>query len=380
MNIIERNTCIISNSNNLEQLFILKDFPVFMISNNDNIENDLKMDMVFDICKDNGMIQIRNLVPSEILYSDSHFQTSHNGVWKLHNEAFSKIIYKIKPKAVFEIGGSTGILEKTYHETNHNQIEWTILEPLPDPVQGSNAKFIKGYFPQDFKNNYKKELLVHSNVIEHIYEPEEAINIISNVLKEGDYMAFSVPDEGKQLQNKFTTFMNFEHNYFCSETYMDFMMEKYGFRILEKDYFGNGHSIFYIVKKDKTVVQHLLTETLYEINKKAFSDYIEFHRNMVMKWNNTIENSDRPVYLFGAHISTQYYIAFGLNTNKIQSILDNNPSKQGKRVCGTRYKVESPKILKDIDKPFVILPKGSYSEEIKNDILKNINKNTHFLE
>jgi len=43
---------------------------------------------------------------------------------------------------------------------------------------------------------------------------------------------------------------------------------------------------------------------------------------------------------------------------------------------GTDLIVESPKILKDDMNPLVILKAGVYNNEIKNDILNNINKNT----
>ena len=42
--------------------------------------------------------------------------------------------------------------------------------------------------------------------------------------------------------------------------------------------------------------------------------------------------------------------------------------------------VESPKIIKDVETPIVILKAGVYNEEIKKDIIENINPNTEFWE
>jgi hypothetical protein len=42
--------------------------------------------------------------------------------------------------------------------------------------------------------------------------------------------------------------------------------------------------------------------------------------------------------------------------------------------------VQSPKILADIEAPVIILKAGVYNNEIKNDILNNINATTTFLE
>ena len=54
-------------------------------------------------------------------------------------------------------------------------------------------------------------------------------------------------------------------------------------------------------------------------------------------------------------------------------------AKNGKRLYGTSYYVESPVILKSLDEPMVILKTGMYNDEIMNDILKNINSRTKFI-
>ena len=88
---------------------------------------------------------------------------------------------------------------------------------------------------------------------------------------------------------------------------------------------------------------------------------------------------NQKLYLFGAHIFSQCLISFGLNVNRIQCIIDNDFNKQNKRLYGTDLKVFSPKILSKDNDPVVILKAGVYDQEIKKDILENINSNTSFL-
>ncbi|EAK5597399.1 SAM-dependent methyltransferase, partial [Campylobacter jejuni] len=90
-------------------------------------------------------------------------------------------------------------------------------------------------------------------------------------------------------------------------------------------------------------------------------------------------NTTKKVYLFGAHLFGQYLIFQGLNAEKIINILDNNPSKQEKRLYGTKFIVKSPKILKDQDDSLVVLNAGVYNDEIEKDILENVNKNIRIL-
>ena len=91
-----------------------------------------------------------------------------------------------------------------------------------------------------------------------------------------------------------------------------------------------------------------------------------------------MENEARKVYLFGAHITTQFFIGYGLNINKIEAILDNDIYKIGKRVGGIDKKILSPKCLRDVDSAIVIIPNSPYIEEIQRDIICNINKNIEF--
>ena len=57
-------------------------------------------------------------------------------------------------------------------------------------------------------------------------------------------------------------------------------------------------------------------------------------------------------------------------------VLDNDKQKQNKRLYGTNLNVRSPKILSEYEKPIVILKVGIYKDEIKKDILENINPKT----
>ena len=54
--------------------------------------------------------------------------------------------------------------------------------------------------------------------------------------------------------------------------------------------------------------------------------------------------------------------------------------KQGNRLYGTNFKVLSPKILKDKSAVAVILKVANYKNEIKTDIINNINTNVTFWE
>jgi hypothetical protein len=69
---IERNKCVITGRADLEYLYTFKNFPVYMGCTDEPIDKDLKTDMIWCIGRSSGMIQLKKLVPLEVLYQKSH--------------------------------------------------------------------------------------------------------------------------------------------------------------------------------------------------------------------------------------------------------------------------------------------------------------------
>lgn len=380
MQIIQRDECVITGEKDLEQLYTLRNFPVHMLSDKaTSIEDDLILDMEFEISKTSGMIQIKQLVPEEVLYKDSHFNAVGD-TWRRFHKEFAKLIYSIRPKKIFEIGGSNGRLHECYEDAKYDYFEWTIMEPNPNLLDNCKAKIIKGFFPQDFDKNYNYDVFIHANVLEHIYKPDIFLKYISTFLNEGQYMIFAVPNFQRMLEKKYISIMNFEHTYLITEKFIDYLLSRNSLNIVKKVYFEDTSTVFYITTKDVNVKARELEGNIYYEYKKLFLEYIDYYKKIINKWNKCLETIKEPVYLFGAHISTQFLISFGLKIDNIVCILDNDEYKMNKRVSGTNFLVESPKILSKVKNPIVILCNSPYSEEIKNDILRNINSNTKFLE
>ena len=199
-------------------------------------------------------------------------------------------------------------------------------------------------------------------------------------MDEGKKLVFSLPNMRVMLERKYNNCLNFEHTVFLTEHYIEFMLAKHGFRLLNSEYFMEDHSIFFNAIRDTKIKTVDLPQDLYEKNKKLYLNYIGYHETLIKDLNQKIRNSARPVYLFGAHIFAQYLVGFGLDTSRIVCLLDNDLKKHGKRLYGTTLNVQSPKILRGIEKPLVILKAGVYNNEIRQDILENINASSSFLE
>jgi predicted SAM-dependent methyltransferase len=375
---IPRNNDVIYNENDLEHLYTFKNFPVFMGCTEQNVCDDVTSDMSWHISKGSGMIQLNPLLPLDVVYQVSHGSGTTGKLWTEHHESFARFIAKFQPKRVLEVGGGHGTLAKTFLKTQQDTF-WTIVEPNPTVEETASLKVLKDFFDEKFKYTEKIDALIHSHVFEHVYDPNLFLSHISSFTQEGGLLLFSVPNMEYMLKNNYTNCINFEHTIFLTEPYIEHILLKHKFEIVSKEYFKVDHSIFYCAKKVDRSLDCSLNNNLYAINKAYFNNYIQSHLQDVAQLNDLISKTDKPVFLFGAHIFSQYLLSFGLNTNKIVCLLDNDRKKQGKRLYGTALQSNTPAVLKGLGEVFVILRAGVYNEEIRQDILNNINPHVVFI-
>jgi len=368
-----RTTSVITNSQNIEHLYTIKNFPVYMGCVNDsNVDLDIKKDAVFDICKDTGIIQLRNVFPLEMTNPFPH-NDGVGSVWESHNKLLLNFIDEFKCKNVIELGGGSGKLATQYLKNNKNS-KWTIYDKNYSGIIHKNLKIKQEWF--DEKISLKQyDLLIHSHLFEHIHDPNTFLKNIRGKINEKCIHVFSIPNLYEWLKNKHINCLNFEHTLFLTEEIVDVLLLNNGFKVIKKQKYGT-HSIFYACEPCVPVVTPFKNN--YKKYKKLFVNFINYNNNLIKKINKQIKNR-KNLYLFGAHIFSQYLISNGLNIKNIKCILDNGSLKQSKRLYGTKFFVKSPIILKDEKYATVIVYMGPYTSEIKKDIYKNINKKVKFI-
>ncbi len=180
-----RNKDVILGNSDLEPLYTLKKFPVFMGCVNTPEHEDLLVDMSWQISQSSGAIQLNPLLPLDIVYMKSHGSGTIGKLWNAHHEAFANFIARYKPKSIFEIGAQHGILASKYFEL-HNKIDWTIIEPNPHIDPALPVKVIEEFFDNEFKSNKHYDAIVHSHVLGHMYDPNTFMQHIASFMKKDD--------------------------------------------------------------------------------------------------------------------------------------------------------------------------------------------------
>lgn len=378
MQLLQRTVDVVTGSDDLEDLHTLPDFPVFMGVVEHPRAEDLTADMTWEISRTSGLIQLKNLLPLDVLYQAQTTTSAVGPTWMAHHRQFASFIQEYSPTSVLELGGAHGILSVEYQKLS--DIPWAVLEPNPSPVEECKADFIKGFFDDEFRFERSFDVLVHSHVFEHLYEPAKFMAQLARFMKTGKLTIFSVPDLSEWLKKKYTNCINFEHTVFLTEPYIDYLLAKYGFRTLEKHHVMDGHSIFYAAVRDDSAPEVALPTNLYAENRALYLDFVVYYEKLIRELNTKVRDWQGDVYLFGAHVFAQYLIAFGLDTSRIKCILDNDKRKQGRHLYGTELMVASPDILSGMSNAAVVLKAGIYNEEIKRDIKCKINDSVVYFE
>lgn len=378
MSYINRKTTPFSKFENLELLESYKNFPVYMGCVDTPRDEDLTEDMSWYIDKFSGFIQLNPLLPLDVVYAKEHGSGKVGKIWAEHHNKFCEFLTQFNLDNILEIGGLHGILAQNYLNV-FPDTNWTIIEPNPCTPKNLNVNLIKGFFDEKFNSDKAYEAIVHSHVLEHIYDLEPFINQKSKVLKNGSMLIFSIPNMEEMLKRNYTNCLNFEHTCFITEPYIEHIFSKFKFKLEKKEYFKQDHSIFYAFKKNANTEEKKLPLDLYKKNKKIFLSFINSIKEQVSHLNKSLVDNNNSVYLFGAHIFSQYLINFGLEEKMISCILDNDKSKHGNRLYGTNLHCFCPTVLKGQKNPIVILKAGIYNKEIKKDILKNINPTAIFI-
>jgi predicted SAM-dependent methyltransferase len=366
---MKRVNCAICNSN-LDNIKIVENVPIkltcYSIPTYDSSE------LSFSKCNSCNTIQLDKLIPLDILYSSSHNYTSCGSVWEKYFDLFVSYIKSISiNKNILEIGDPSGKIALKLNDYN----KWIIVEKNKNSKIIFNEKitFIEQFFDDDFIINDKIDIIVHSHLFEHIYEPNKFLKKCYDVLNDNGEMFFGVPNMQHFTETNICPFLGlfFEHTIFLNKENINYLLNKNNFKIIKIiDY--EKHSIIYHCKKiidNNNFNNNFKITNYYDNFEKSIIIYYEFAK----KCNNIIKNTNKDVYIFGASYNSQLLISFGLEMKNVKGFLDNCKEKQDKFLHGYNIKIYDPSIIKNKNS-IIILKNGYYTNEILKQIYEfNIN-------
>jgi hypothetical protein len=365
-----RTKCVICEADSFTNLFTLTDYPIVSYSGILEASTDEFSDCVLVNCTACGTVQLEHLIDPVKLYRDSQNSTENTPTWKEHHRLFADFVSERIDTSLLEIGGNSGCL---YHLLKEKISNYTILDLCDSEDRPPTVKFIQA-------NCEEVDLSAHthialSHIFEHLYTPRKFIENLSNAQVQSIFI--SIPDMNALSDSKNLALINNGHTFFIGDTEIRYLFSQYGYSCAATTAFRR-HSLFYHFVYDKSSSPLPLYINMGESAhiKKYLSDFAASITNM---------DIDRPCFICPAgHYGQRiyYYIKKYTNYSKyILGFIDNDHTKQGKRVYGTPAYAYSPDVLTTHkeNKVSIILYAGPYNTELKTQ-LNTLHSDIQFLE
>ena len=366
MNFLARDKCCMCGSAQLQDFLTLRNMPVFLGTTTEPEYKDIYFDQEWIICFECGCLQLAKLIPLDLLYARQNSSVAFGGVWEQHHKEFSHFILNDPVSSVCEIGAAHCELA-TIILKDKPDLDYLIIEPNTINAP-SGAKTISGFIEQNMDKASGYQSLIHSHVLEHLYNPREFISNMASIMNDNKKMYISFPNIEAFIEAAGTNSLNFEHTYFLDPDQLKCMLRSHNLLVIREQTYKN-HSYFFSVVKTSTLCGEKKLPKIHG-KAKAFKDLWLGLDDFVRLVNKTINESSMPTYLFGAHVFSQALLSLNLDSRNILGVLDNSLLKQGQRLYGTILKVFDPKVIKGFKNVRVILKAAQYQDEISRQLLE----------
>jgi len=364
------NTCRFCTGHNLRRLASYADYPIFIGCSDKPRHDDALYEFALYLCRDCGGIQQLTLPPLEILYGERRF-FGGGRVWQQHYDAFHDFITaNLRDGAsLLEIGGGTGSMLKRF-VAGGRMLRLHDVEPHPEYAL-PDVTIFRNYFDLDFDTDARFDVIYSSHLIEHLSDVPAFFAKTRTLLKESGSLFTACPnilESFKALHlNAFTT----DHFNYFSPPVLAQIAAEHGFVVRRYSMFRDHGMYFEFVAAGRDALRidgEVRRKAVAELDRE-FETYIETLNAFAA---DTAARIMGPTFLYGAHaftITFLRHLPLGLS---YRAVLDNEPTKQWRRLCGTDLQCLPPAVLSEEREPTVLVYMGAYTGEIVEQ-LKAIN-------
>ncbi len=359
---IERSTCVLSGVEDLERVAGFDAFPVFMGCTDRPEAEDILRPMQWWQSAGTGMLQLRPLLDLDLVYLAAH-NAMVGETWDAHHAALADLIEAEAPRRVFELAGADGALAHKVFDRVPD-CRWTCIDTNPTTHDDERLSVVTGIIDETLRVPDDADLVVHSHFLEHAYRPRQLLESLGDSMQLGQRMVFSVPNQVAQFEAGYGNVLNFEHTYFCRREYLEWLLATVGFVVVRCVPFRDHSLQFLVERSDRSSPPDLDWHGLHDENRSLMLRFVDGLREDATEVNRRITDADGPVYLFGAHVTSQYLIGAGLDLARIECVFDNNSMKQGLRLYGSPLEVRSPEQLRGVQRPHLVVRMANYQDEV----------------
>ncbi|NJK36443.1 MAG: methyltransferase domain-containing protein [Oscillatoriales cyanobacterium RM2_1_1] len=383
-----QNTCPICSSSQWQTFFEVLSVPVFC-----NILWPEKLaaqrcnrgDLRLNFCSNCSFIGNIAFDPDHLDYAQTYenaldfsprFQTyAHSLATQLIEQ------HDLHHKTILEIGCGKGEFLLLLCELGDNR--GIGFDPTYIPLEehgwaNEKIQFIQDYYSEKYIE-YQNDFVCCRHTLEHIPQPTQLLNILSNNLKKtiqsqaNPGIFFEVPNALDTFSRSAIWDIIYEHCCYFSPVALTYAFSSCGFKVEQVTEEFQGQFL--------CLEAHLgePTTTLTKVQQQQVSQLVQDIKQFTIRFNQTLEiwqeklrqfsQNHQKVVLWGAGSKGVTFLNFLKVESSVQSpieyVVDINPRKQGMYVAGTGQKIVSPEFLQEYQPDIVIIMNPIYKDEIQ---------------
>ncbi len=404
---ISRNNCILCKSKKLENILPLRNcrLPDLYLS---KLNEKKKLNKLYNfsvyMCKSCGHLQLKTIINNKYTWGNYFFKT---GVKMENNNHYDKYVksvfkfYKKKIQSVLDIGSNDGFLLKIFKKKKVPYILGIdASKDVAKLANKDNIKTINDYFnlqsSKRISKNYKKkfDIITANNVFGHNADLPSFAKGVKNLLNEESIFVTEISYAPTILKkNYFLGTVFHEHTSYHSLTPLKSFLEKLGLKIIkcEPNELQGGSLVCFIAKSnsafkvDKSVSRILKQEKRDGfLDSKKIKKYLVklkiLKKNLDKKINKTILKKDNKLFAFGSSVSSTTFFTYFNLAKKVDFIIDDNPSKQGKYHACENIPIYPSSYLEKLKNYYGIIFAWEHNSKIIKKFNKFISKDSGFIQ
>ena len=201
----------------------------------------------------------------------------------------------------------------------------------------NNVNLINDIFTNN--ENKKYDLIVLKQVLEHIKEARNLLELIANSIKENGYFNLEIPS-GDYIHNMRGHYdYHSQQLHYFMEYSIENLLQTLNFEVIDKKHMMEGHDIGYILQKKKRLISRSKYVRNHDLNESE--SIRQFHKIYVDK-------NERIVGVYGINAYSQSFLATHREELRGKRIIyfDDNPYAQGKYAMnkGNTSQIFSPSL------------------------------------
>jgi SAM-dependent methyltransferase len=348
-----------------------------------------------------GEIKLKHETRDEERYSlYSYSYTSSNSKFsREHWDNYSLNINKhlAGDSKILEIGSNDGYLTKNLVSLGHKARG---VDPSKEMSLLAAKRGIQTYNKlfnldnsEDIKSDYGPvDAVIANNVLNHANDPDDFVEAVSNVLKDGGLFIYELPYWLCTIKDRKFDQIYHEHVTYFTVKYSYNLMKRHGLKINSVDVVDyHGGSLRVICEKNPTGdfspskdVQNRIKEEekLGLFNKETYDSFMSSlleQKNCFMEKIYKIKKEGFPIIGVGAAAKANTFLNFyNIDNSVLEYVTDASEYKKGKYTPLTRIPIVGDEIFSNYEKVYALVLSWNISSILTKKI-KEINNNVEFL-